>query len=190
MSGFRVVGSSYPYRGFSAVRLDALDGPDGPFTREVIEHPDAVAIVALDADGRVALVRQHRQPIGGELLELPAGTMDTDEESPETAARRELAEEVGLAAEVLVPLGTVWNSAGWSDERTFLFLAERTYAVARPDGFVATDEEAVMSMEWRDLDTVVAEASSGAIEDAKTIVGAVRARAWLDRSGSASDARD
>ena len=183
MSGFRVIASSHPYRGFSAVRVDVLEGPDGTFTREVVEHPDAVAIVALDAAGRVALVRQHRQPIGRDLLELPAGTMDVDGEAPEAAALRELAEEVGLAADVLEPLGTIVNSAGWSDECTILFLAQHTYAVAPPTGFVAADEEAVMTVEWRDLDAVVDDALAGAIEDAKTIIGVLRARAALDRAG-------
>ncbi len=180
MSVFRTTGSEHAYRGFSSVRIDTLQGPSGAFTREVVEHPDAVAIVALDGLGRVALVRQYRQPVGAALVELPAGTLDVVGEEPTAAAHRELAEEVGLATDHLVPLGIIWNSAGWSDERTWLYLAPSTRPAPRPAGFVAEDEEAEMAVEWRALDELVADALSGAIEDAKTAIGVLRARAALD----------
>jgi 8-oxo-dGDP phosphatase len=179
VSGFRAVTSRHEYRGFSSVRVDVVAGPGGEFTREVVEHPDAVAIVALDDEGRVALVRQYRHPLGHDLLEIPAGTLDVDGESAEAAAHRELAEEVGLAADVLIPLGRIWNSAGWSDERTTTFLAPRTRPVARPDGYTAEHEEAVMGLEWWPLDDLVVAVLRGEIEDAKTVVGVLRARAAL-----------
>lgn len=180
MSIFRTVSSEHRYRGFSSVRVDVLEGPDGAFTREVVEHPDAVAIVALDTQGRVALVRQYRHPLASTLLELPAGTLDVPGESSEQAAHRELAEEVGLATDTLIGLGRLWNSAGWTDERTDLYLAPRTRPAARPDGFEAAHEEAVMSVEWQPLDELVRAALSGELEDAKTVVGVLRARAALD----------
>lgn len=180
MSVFRTITSEHRYRGFSSVRVDELEGPDGRFTREVVEHPDAVAIVALDEAGRVALVHQYRHPLGTSLVELPAGTLDVEGESSEQAAHRELAEEVGLAADELVPLGMLWNSAGWSDERTALYLARRTRPAPRPEGFEAVDEEALMRIEWRPLDDVVRAALAGDIEDAKTVVGVLRAQAMLD----------
>jgi 8-oxo-dGDP phosphatase len=180
VSTFRTVASTHHYRGFSAVRVDVLEGPSGRFTREVIEHPDAVAVVALDADGCVALVRQYRHPLGRALLELPAGTLDVAGESPVDAAHRELAEEVGLATDGLVTLGSLWNSAGWSDERTELFLARRTWPAPAPQEFEAADEEAVMTVEWRPLDDLVRAALDGELEDAKTVVGVLRARAVLD----------
>ena len=130
--------------------------------------------------GRVALVRQYRHPLGTELLELPAGTLDVAGESPEDAAHRELAEEVGLATDDLIALGGLWNSAGWSDERTELFLARRTRPAPAPAGFAAADEEAVMTVEWRPLDALVRAALDGELEDAKTVVGVLRARAVLD----------
>lgn len=179
MSAFRTVASQHAYRGFSSVRVDVLRGPDGEFTREVVEHPDAVAVVAVDAQGRVALVRQHRQPLGAELLEVPAGTLDVDGEAPERAAHRELAEETGLAAGTLVGLGAMWNSAGWSDERTTLYLATDLREVARPDGFALADEEAEMVVEWQPLEALVAAALDGRLEDAKTVVGILRADAAL-----------
>lgn len=182
MSDFHTLTSQHLYRGFSSVRIDTIQGPSGRFTREIVEHPDAVAIVALDADRRVALVRQHRQPVGHDLLEIPAGTLDIVGEDPVDAARRELAEEVGLSTDTLLPLGRMWNSAGWSDELTMLYLAPATRPAPRPDGFVLEDEEAVMSVEWVPLNDLVQAALEGAIEDAKTVVGVLRARAALDSS--------
>lgn len=190
MSTFRTVASRHVYRGFSSVRVDEVHGPDGVFTREVVEHPDAVAVVALDGHGRVALVRQYRHPLGTDLVELPAGTLDVPGETPEQAAHRELAEEVGLATESLVPLGTLWNSAGWSDERTHLFLARTTSAVNAPEGYVAEGEEAAMSVEWRTLSTLLDDVRRGVLADAKTAVGIVRAAAVLDGTlGGPDDGR-
>ena len=190
MTPFATRTSRIVHRGFSTVRIDELDGPDGPFTREVVEHPDAVAIVALDDAGRVATVRQYRHPLGRELLELPAGTLDVAGETPIAAAHRELAEEVGLATDELVALGAMWNSAGWSDERTLLFLAARTRPAPSPDGFVATDEEAVMAVEWHALDDLLTAARAGEVEDAKTAVGVLRAAARLTADDPTGHARD
>ena len=184
MSVFRTVGSEHRYHGFSSVRIDTVEGPTGRFTREIVEHPDAVAVVALDAERRVALVRQFRQPLGRDLLEIPAGTLDVAGESPAEAAHRELAEEVGLAADELLAIGRICNSAGWSDEVTTLFLAPSTRPVERPHGFTLEDEEATMSVEWWPLDTLVAAILGGAIEDAKTAVAVLRARAALDAGAS------
>ena len=184
MSVFRTVSTEHRYRGFSAIRVDTVEGPGGRFTREVVEHPDAVAVVALDDRRRVALVRQFRQPLGQDLLEIPAGTLDVAGESPDEAAHRELAEEVGLATEALVPLGRICNSAGWSDESTTLFLAPQTRPAERPDGFTLTDEEATMTVEWWPLDTLIGAVLDGTIEDAKTVVAVLRARAVLDAGAS------
>jgi ADP-ribose pyrophosphatase len=181
VSAFRTVASSHRYLGFSSVRVDVLQGPDGEFSREVVEHPDAVAVVALDDAQQVALVLQYRHPLGTSLLELPAGTLDVPGEDPVAAAHRELAEEVGLACERLVALGTVWNSAGWSDERTHLFLAIATRPTSRPEGFEAVDEEAAMTVAWRPLVDLVKDALEGVLTDAKTVVGVLRADAALRR---------
>jgi ADP-ribose pyrophosphatase len=113
------------------------------------------------------------------LLEIPAGTLDIEGEGPVAAAHRELAEEVGLEADVLEPLGILWNSAGWSDERTHLFLARDTTTVRPPEGFLPKDEEAVMSTLWSPLEHVVRSALDGTITDAKTAIGVLRAMAVL-----------
>ena len=179
-AGFRVTASRHLLHARSSVRLDTLAGPDGtPFDREVVEHDDAVAVVAVDDDGRVALVRQYRHPTAGHLLEIPAGTLDVPGETVEDAARRELAEEAGLAAASLRPLGRVWNSAGWSDEATTLLLATGLRPVAAPAGYEPRAEEAAMEVIWRPLDGLVAEALDGRLADAKTVVGLLRAAAVL-----------
>jgi 8-oxo-dGDP phosphatase len=187
VSEFRTLASRHAYRGFSSVRIDTVvNSSDGrTFTREVVEHGDAVAIVALDAEGRVALLEQFRQPLGTTLREIPAGTLDRPDEDPIAAAHRELAEEIGFASNRLLPLGTLWNSAGWSDERTSLFLALDLRPAARPEGFVLEDEEAAMTLSWRPLDEVVSAALEGRLTDAKTVVGVLRAQHVL----SLEDAR-
>ncbi len=187
MSEFRTLASRHAYRGFSSVRIDTvMSVSDGrTFTREVIEHADAVAIVALDAERRVALLEQFRQPLDAMLIEIPAGTLDRVDEDPVAAAHRELAEEIGFAAARLLPLGTLWNSAGWSDERTSLFLALDLRPVARPEGFVLEDEEAAMTLSWRPLEEVARAALNGHLTDAKTVVGVLRAQHVL----SLEDAR-
>jgi 8-oxo-dGDP phosphatase len=176
VSGYVVVSSHRAYAGFSSIRIDDLVGPGGEaFQREVVEHPDAVAVVAVDDEQRVVLVRQYRHPLRAALVELPAGTLDIPGESALDAARRELAEEVGLAADRWQPLGGLWNSSGWSDERTWLFLATGIRPAARPDGFEPEGEEAGIEVERIGFGELLGMCADGRIEDAKTIVGVLRA---------------
>lgn len=156
----------------SRVRIDRVRMPDGQeVDREVVEHPDAVAIVPVHDDGTVTLLRQYRHPVGESLLELPAGKLDVDGERPEQTARRELAEEVGLAAGRLTPLLTFHNSSGWTDEATTLYLAEELQAAPAPDGFEAAHEEADIVVERHALTEAVARAGRGELNDAKTALG-------------------
>jgi 8-oxo-dGTP pyrophosphatase MutT (NUDIX family) len=125
---------------FDVERL-VLDAGAEPFTREVVRHRGAVAVLAYDAE-QVVLVRQWRAPLGRAVLEVVAGTRDVAGEGPETTARRELEEEAGLRAGRLEPLCEVWNSPGWSDQRTSIFLAtELTEVPRRPSG---PEEEAIV----------------------------------------------
>jgi ADP-ribose pyrophosphatase len=135
----------------------------GDREREIVEHADAVAVVAVDARGDVTLVRQFREAVRMSLLELPAGLVE-DGEEPLAAATRELAEETGLHGGEWRELGRISTSPGFTRERITLFAAtgvER--GEARPDG-----DEAVELVRWP-LGEVARRL--GEIEDAKTLVG-------------------
>lgn len=112
--------ADYAFRG-RLISVRVLATPRG--TREIVEHPGAVAIVVRDAEGRVLLVRQLREAVGKEVWEIPAGKLEPGE-VPEEAARRELCEETGLDAEELVPLGAIYPTPGYSSEVIYLFLAQ------------------------------------------------------------------
>lgn len=135
----------------------------GSYEREIVEHPGAVAIVAVDRDGCVTLVRQLREATRGELLELPAGTLERGE-SPLESARRELAEETGLAGGQWREAAVFWTTPGFCRERMTLFFAEGVETgEARP-----AEDESFELVRWP-----VAEigARLGEIEDAKTLAG-------------------
>lgn len=120
-----VLSSRQVYRGkVVTLRVDDISLPDGgQATREVVEHPGAVVIIALDAEDRVALVRQYRHAIKRYLLELPAGGLEPGEAPLETA-QRELREEVGAEAAVWTRLGSFFSSPGFANEILHVFLAE------------------------------------------------------------------
>lgn len=143
--------------------------PDGTeFEREVVRHPGAVSVVPLHDDGTVTLVRQYRAALDTELLEIPAGKRDVLDEPPEVTAARELAEEVGLRADDLVPLGRFVNSAGFSDELSLVFLATGLSEV--PNDLQGVEEEH-MIVERIPLADVPAMIADHRIVDAKTMIG-------------------
>ena len=180
MSGFTTSGTREVYRGRVNVRVDEVTAPDGQqVEREVVEAYDAVVVVPLRADGQVVLVRQHRQPAGGELLELPAGTLDVDGEDALDAAARELAEETGLAGGTLQALGRFWVSPGWSIERATVVLARDVVPCAPPDGFVAAGEEAHMDVLELPLARALDAVRDGRIDDATTALGLLLAEREL-----------
>jgi ADP-ribose diphosphatase len=135
----------------------------GAHEREIVEHPGAVAIVAVDDAGDVTLVRQLREPARARLLELPAGTAEPGEEPLETA-RRELREECGLSGGRWRELAAFWTTPGFCRERMHLFAAE---GVTRGAPEPAADEELEL-VRWP-LEEV--ESHLGEIEDAKTLAG-------------------
>ncbi len=167
--GFRKVGERGIHTG-RVVRLveSVFTTPDGAtLTRDVVHHPGAVAVVALEND-RVVLLRQFRAPLEGELLEIPAGTRDAAGEDPVATARRELIEEAGLACESLEVIGSFFNSPGFCDELSHVLLATGLSEVPRrPDGA----EEEWMAVERVGLDEAVGMIDTGEIRDAKTIIG-------------------
>jgi ADP-ribose pyrophosphatase len=146
-----------------------FESPDGEhFERDVVRHPGAVVIVPLTADGTVLMVRQYRAAVDAELLELPAGKRDVAGEPTEVTAARELAEEVGRYAGRLDLLARFYNSPGFSDELSWLYLAQDlTPAPLDRQGY----EERHMAIEEVPLTAVGHLISTGEIIDAKSIIG-------------------
>ncbi|WP_238419777.1 NUDIX hydrolase [Gordonia sp. 'Campus'] len=171
---FEVKGSRTVYDGaIIALRLDDVEMPGGRVAeREVVEHFGAVAILARDDAGRVAMVRQYRHPVGRRLLELPAGLLDQADEEPLVAAQRELAEEADLAADSWHVLVDLALSPGFTDEALRLYLAEGLHHL---DEAERVDEEADMSVEWVPLDDAVAKVLSGEIVNATSVAGILAA---------------
>ena len=133
----------------------------GEHDREIVEHPGAVAIVAVDADGMVALVRQPREAARKQLLELPAGTLEEGEQPLETA-RRELEEETGLTGGAWRKLAAFYTTPGFCRERMHVFVAEGVQpGAASPE---ADEELEVVRWDVQEIGARLAE-----IEDAKTL---------------------
>jgi ADP-ribose pyrophosphatase len=174
---YRVVASEEVYAGrVISLRRDTVAMPGGGTSvREVVTHPGAVAVVALDDEGRVVLLRQYRHPVGRYLWELPAGLRDADGEPPQETARRELAEEVQLAAERWSLLTTTFATPGFCDELVLVYLAEGLTEAPRPDGFVAEHEELDMTVERVPLADAVQRVFDGDIRNAATVVGLLAA---------------
>jgi 8-oxo-dGTP pyrophosphatase MutT (NUDIX family) len=159
-----------------SLRRDTVTMPGGgDSVREVVHHPGAVAVVALDADDRVVLVRQYRHPVGRHLWELPAGLRDADGEPPLETAKRELAEETQLAAARWSLLVSLLNSPGFSDELVHIYLAEELSDVDRPVGFVVEHEEADMTVERVPLDEAVQRVFDGDIRNSSAVAGILAA---------------
>jgi ADP-ribose pyrophosphatase len=167
--GFRQVGEHdrHAWRSFRLVEAEFVAGDGTPFTRTILRHPGAAAIVPIDGED-VVLVRQFRPALGAELLEIPAGTLDRPDESPSACAARELEEEIGARATRLDHLVSYAVAPGVSDERLHLYLATGlTFGARAADGI----EEQAMTVERLPLDDAVAACADGRIQDAKTIVG-------------------
>jgi ADP-ribose pyrophosphatase len=168
--GFRPVGEREIWAGgVITVAEGTFVDPEGrEFTRDVVHHPGAVSVVPLLDDDRVVLVRQYRAACDRELLEIPAGKRDVEGEPPEVTARRELIEEVGYRAGMMQALARFYNSAGFSDEYSHVYLATGLEAVPRDAQGV---EERFMTVETVSLDAVPEMIAADELVDAKTIIG-------------------
>ena len=157
------------------VRRDKARLMDGRITnREVVEHPGGVAVFAMDDQGRVALVRQYRYPMGEETLELPAGKLEPGED-PRDSGVRELAEETGLVPGTFEDMGCLYSSPGILAERIYLYFAkDLTQGPTHPD-----DGEFVETV-WLPYQDLVDKARRGEIKDGKTLVGILKASFLLD----------
>jgi len=168
----RTLSSTRPWTGRRVgVRVGVVARADGQrTTREVVEHPGAVAILAWDG-ARLATVRQWRHATGQALLEIPAGTLEPNE-APHETARRELAEEVGLAAATWVAGPHFYTAPGFCTELMHLYLATELSETA-----AGGDEDEQLEPSWMTLPDALAAIDDGRVIDAKTIAGV----SWLAR---------
>ncbi len=146
---------------------------------ELMRHPGAAAVAAVDDAGRVTLIRQYRHAAGGYIWELPAGVLHGPAEQPATCAARELREEVGLEAGEVLPLGTILTTPGFCDERIHLFLARGL----RETESAHDADEVIAEIRRIPLSDALAMIRQGEIVDAKTIAGLHLAGAALGVRG-------
>lgn len=148
------------------VHIDKFQFPDGSEAEmEVVRHPGGAAVVALDENHNVCLLRQYRHVLGAWIWELPAGKRDAGED-PLITAQRELEEEAGLRAAQWLPLGAMWTSPGILDEVLHLYLARDLTRVP-----ANTEAHELIEVHWLAWDRALAMARGGEIADAKTAVG-------------------
>ena len=166
---FPLLGRRFVARGaFLTLERSYHLGDGGKWTaRDIVRHPGSVAVIPWDGT-EVHLMRQYRAAVGAPLLELPAGKRDVPGEDPAETARRECVEEVGLLPRRLTLLHQAYTSPGFTDELTWVFLAEDLLPVAAaPQGL----EETAATTVALSLDAALAALAAGEIRDAKTILG-------------------
>ena len=182
----RVLGSG----SFTTLLQDDISAPDGhTLQREYLAHPGAVGIIALDVDGRVAVVRQYRHAVRHRLIEPPAGLLDVDGEASLLAAQRELAEEVGLAADSWQVLVDLFTTPGIVGESLRVFLARDLHPVEAPDGFVKAGEEAEMELSWAPLADLVDAVLAGDLHNPTMVSGVLAAWAAQRRDDAYASLR-
>jgi 8-oxo-dGDP phosphatase len=174
-----VVGEPRCARGaLVALRTDQVRMPDGEVAaRDVVEHPGAVAVVALDDAGRVLLIRQYRHPAGRLLWEIPAGLCDVPGEPLRATAERELAEETGHTARQWHLLADFFPSPGISSERLRVFLARGLGELPGSGDLQLRHEEAYLSIAWLPLEQAVALFLAGQLHNGVAAVGILAAHA-------------
>jgi 8-oxo-dGDP phosphatase len=155
-----------------AVRTDKVLTPDHDVAeRDVVLHPGAVAVLALDEADRILMIRQYRHPVGRLLWEIPAGLRDVAGEEPWVTAPRELVEEAGYRAKDWRVLADYYSSPGYSTERLRVFLARDLEPVpAAERHFVPHDEEAHLLLAWLPLDEAVAKVFAGELHNGPTVL--------------------
>ena len=147
------------------IRVDTIRDGEIEYERDIIAHPGSGVIVPVFEDGTVALVRQYRHAAGKSLLEIPAGSLD-EGESPETGARRELEEEIGVTAENFEQIAAFYVSPGFLTEKMYVFLATGLTETSQ-----SLDDDEIVEIERISFENAFEMIRNGEIEDAKTIVG-------------------
>lgn len=178
-----VVSSEIVYEGAVwDVRSDTVRYGDGEMTRQYVEHPGAAAVVAIDDHRRVVLIQQYRHPISQRDWEIPAGLLDVAGEPPLETAKRELSEEVDLAAEQWQPLVSMRTTPGGSNEVVHVFLARGLSAVE--NDFEREHEESDMLVQRVELSEVVDAVLEGRVRNGILAVGVLAAAEVLRREAA------
>jgi ADP-ribose pyrophosphatase len=163
----------YQGRAFD-VRRDEVKLSNGKTTYlDIVEHVGAVTILPIDSKGQIWFVRQYRHPTGGEILELPAGTLDVGED-PMDCANRELQEEIGMRASSLEKIGEFYLTPGYSTEYMHVFLARDLTPSSLPQ-----DEDEDLSVEHFPIKEALEKARTGEIQDAKTLAAFFLVKSFL-----------
>jgi len=166
---------------------DEVQTPDGEvISREYLRHPGAVGVIAVDEQMRVVLVRQYRHPVRHRLIEPPAGLLDVGGEDHVLAARRELAEEVDLAAATWHVLVDLFTTPGILGESVRIYLARDLIDTAAPDGFARAGEEAHMDTVWAPLSDLVDAVLAGHLHNPILVSGVLAAWTSWHKDGFAS----
>lgn len=161
-----IIASETKYKGrVFDVRLDTIREDGVEYDREMVVHKGSAVIVPIFADGTVALVRQYRRPAEDYLLELPAGSLE-DGEDPETGARRELEEEIGVTAEKLELLSEFYVSPGFLTEKMYVFLATNLTDVGQ-----RLESDELIQIERIPMNEALDMVRTNVIKDAKTMIG-------------------
>jgi ADP-ribose pyrophosphatase len=154
------------------LRIESVSLPNGKTVElELMRHPGAAAVAAVDDGGRVVLIRQYRHATGGYIWELPAGILNEEAEPPRACAARELREEVGLEAREWRTLGMIYTTPGFCDERIHLFLAR---GLTQGD-HERDHDEVIDEVRAVPIDEALAMIRRGDIVDGKTVAGLYRA---------------
>lgn len=163
----KTLSSKFIYRGRAInLRIDTVQTEDNrQTTREIVEHSECVSIIAVDADDNILLVKQYRQAVEKELLEIPAGGIDPGED-PETAVRREMREETGYSPKTVQRLNGFYSAPGYCTEYLYLYLA--TDLVYDP---LEAEDTAGIQLIRVPISQITDVIASGSICDAKTIAG-------------------
>jgi ADP-ribose pyrophosphatase len=172
---FTVLDSKLIYQGRAfSVRRDHVALPDGGSAWwDIVDHVDSIMVIPVDADGYIWFVRQYRHPATQEVLEMPAGVLESGE-SPETCAHREIREETGMAAGKLQKIGEFFLAAGYSSEYMHVYLATDL----RPDPLQA-DADEFLSVEKISIAEAYRIAENNQVRDAKTLAGLFLSRPYL-----------